>query len=268
MSMLHVPELSIIDAEDNCLYINTISFNNPRGSVVFKRKNAEEKYELIGLSTWFPDKSIKKVIISSSVFLYPISVLCGILQEGIRVGKKVFIQGNIPKHRLDWSGFPNLTSLQPQKRNEYRAYDLMEFNFENMDKYIHVTSDIIEMNAKTHIPQIISIDNIKKIQQERNLLKKYCVLDFTNNSGRRTILTELKKGLNIDFIGIYSVDFSMNEDYKITIPNYLFNLFSIKTPLVIIVEKIKDFDSYNKFWQNRVHYNDIIIDYEGNIVVT
>ena len=41
MSMLHVPELSIIDAEDNCLYINTISFNNHRGSVVFKRKNAE-----------------------------------------------------------------------------------------------------------------------------------------------------------------------------------------------------------------------------------
>ena len=93
-------------------------------------------------------------------------------------------------------------------------------------------------------------------------------MDFTNNSGRRTILTELKKGLNIDFIGIYSVDFSMNEDYKITIPNYLFNLISIKSPLVIIVEKIKDFDSYNKFWQNRVHYNDIIIDYEGNIVVT
>ena len=60
----------------------------------------------------------------------------------------------------------------------------------------------------------------------------------------------------------------MNENYKITVPNYLFNLFSIKTPLVIIVEKIKDFDLYNTLWQNRVHNNDIVIDYDGNIVVT
>ena len=265
MDMLHLSDVSK-EFDDNTVYINSISFKHPRGMLVYKNGEYEKTYELLGLSTWFKDKSISKVILSGNIFLYPITVICGILQESLRISSIVMVESSIPKSRLDWSGFPNITSLQPQKRNDYRAYDLMEFEFDEQGDYILVTSEIIEMNSNTYIPQMISLEKINKIGEQRNLSKYYCVVDFTNNGGNLTILNYMKMSLNIDYLGIYTANFS-NSKFGKTLPNHLYCLFSMKTPLIVIVEKLDDFDFENILWQNRIHNNDIIVDYDGNITV-
>lgn len=265
MEMLHLSDVSI-EFDENVIYINSISFKHPRGMLIYKNGEHEETYELLGLSTWFNDKSISKVILSGNVFLYPIAVICGILQESLRIGSTVMIESSIPKSRLDWSGFPNISSLQPQKRNDYRAYDLMEFEFNEQDNYIFVTSEIIEMNSHTYVPKMISADKINVIKNQYRLSKHYCVIDFTNNNGNLIVLNRLKELLNIDYLGIYTANFS-NCGFGEALPNHLYSLFSINTPLIVIVEKLADFDYENGLWQNRVHNKDMIIDSEGKIIV-
>lgn len=265
MSMLHLSDVSI-DFNENVVYINSISFDHPKGMLIYKNGDSEKTYELIGISTWFKNKSVSKVIISGNIFLYPITVICGILQESLRISSTVMIESSIPKNRLDWEGFPNITSLQPQKRNDYRAYDLMEFEFNQQGNYIFVTSEIIEMNSNTYIPKMIPLDKIYEIKKLNNLSKKYCVIDFTNNSGNQIVLNCLKKSLGIDYLGIYSANFFNGESYK-NLPNHLYCLFSMNTPIIVVVDKLAEFDYENSLWQNRIHNNDIIIDSEGEIIV-
>lgn len=263
--MFDLPLLCPENKKDT-IYINSVSTKAPYGKMIHFGKNGERKtYHLIGVGTFFEDKSINEVIVSGGIVLYPPSVICGILQESIRIGKKVILSGPLPACRLDWSGFPNLTLVQAQKRNEYRIHDIMEFQFEkvpNRDQYI-VTSDYLELEDLKNIPTKLSLDNLKTAHLPVNI---YCVINLTRGTGYRLLIKQIKNSLCLRYVGIYSTydDLSIAEP-RTKFPEHLYGLLELNTPILVVVESLQSFCFDFPRWQERDHANDIIVDLSGAI---
>ena len=224
-------------------------------------------YDLIGISTFFEDKSITTVIISANIVLYPLSIICGILQECLRIGKNVFIEGDMPNFRLDWRQFPNLINLQPQKRNEYRIHDIMEFQFKQLQEHnaIMVTSNYLDLESPKLSPVKLQL---KKVKNNNTISNSYCVINLTYGTGYKLLLNQMKEELGIDYVGIYSV-YSEKASYNSNnvFPLHLCPLLSLNTSILIIVENTDDFNFDFEGWNKRNHKNDILIDFNGNISI-
>lgn len=261
--------LSILKTKQkkDTLYINSVSSNTPNGKIThFDSKGNKRDYNLIGISTFFENKSISTVYVSSNILLYPISIICGIFQESIRIGKQVILDGILPNFRIDWNDFPNLANLQPQKRNEYRVYDLMEFSFEKVpDKFqFLVKSDYLALEESKNVPSKVIIDLKKKHQVFSNA---YCVINLTYGTGYKLLLNQLQKKYDLRYLGIYSVSNCLTCYTSIVeFPEHLYSLFSLNCPLMIIVEKIDNFSFNTRRWNERNHDKDIIIDCYGNYI--
>lgn len=252
------------------LYINCISIDSPYGELThFDQAGVERSYEMLGMATFFEDKSISTVIISSNIVLYPASIICGIFQEGLRVGKKVILKGALPTFRFDWNGFPDLTRLQPQKRNEYRIHDMMELKFEKIqgeDSYI-VKSDYLELEPAKRVPGKLPLDIVPKVECCNCT---YCVINLTSGTGYKLLLQQLQEVLHLKFIGIYTVEecSTSNESDNpcVKYPEHLCGLLSLRTPIVLIVESLEHFSLNFPMWEEREHPNDIVIDFESHLL--
>lgn len=264
--MLNLPLLCPDADAVNTLYINSVSINAPYGQMIYcGRDGNQETYHLIGIGTFFGDKSITEVIVSSAIVLYPASVICGILQECLRIGKTVVLDGTLPDFRLDWSDFPNLTLVQAQKRNEYRIHDLMEFQFKKIpgkDRYV-ITSDYLELENAKNIPAKLPLEELKAVNLP---LHVYCVINLTRGVGYRILIKQIKTVLHLRFVGIYSVSADSSSTESITrYPEHLYGLLSLNTPLLLIVEDLHSFRFDFVHWEEREHTNDIIVDLSGGI---
>lgn len=248
------------------LYVNCVSINAPYGEIIYFGKDGHrETYHLVGIGTFFEDKSIDKVIVSSSIVLYPVSVICGVLQECLRIGNSVILEGSLPNCRLDWNGFPNLTLVQAQKRNEYRIHDMMEFQFKKLpeeDRYA-ITSDYLELEDIKRIPSKLPLEKLETIISP---LHAYCVINLTRGTGYRMLINQIENVMNLRYVGIYSVsDNSSMAESRTTFPEHLYGLLSLKTPLLLIVDDLRSFRFDFSRWRERDHTNDIIVDYLGGI---
>ncbi len=257
------PDADAVDV----LYINSVSINAPYGQMIYHgRDGNRETYRLIGIGTFFGDKSIAEVVVSSAIVLYPASVICGILQECLRIGKTVVLDGSLPDFRLDWSGFPNLTLVQAQKRNEYRIHDLMEFQFKKLpgkDRYV-ITSDYLELENAKNIPAKLPLEKLEAVNPP---LHVYCVINLTRDVGYRIVIKQIKNALHLRFVGVYSVsDDSSPAEPHTKFPEHLYGLLSINTPLLLIVEDLRSFRFDFPRWEERDHVNDIIVDLSGGML--
>lgn len=262
MRMHELPVLKPIEKND-ILYVNTISINCPNGKLIHYDKNGIETiYELVGISTFFNNKSISTVIVSKDIILYPISIICGILQECMRIGINVYLEGGKVEHRLDWADFPNLTLFQPQKRNEYRIHDLMEISFtEDRDnnRYL-ITSDYLDLEVSKVVPLKLSYFN----EDFSNIISKtYCVINLSQGTGYKMLLNQLKNDLKLNYVSVYDI-FDHNETIcSNCFPEYLCQLLLLKTNILFIVEDIDSFDF--KSISIRQNYGDIFVDCKGQI---
>ena len=256
------------DERKNIIYLDCVSFNFPNGQLKYVDKNGNHKvYNLIGISTFFEDKSITTVIVSANIVLYPLSIICGILQECLRIGKNVFIEGNMPNFRLDWRQFPNLINLQPQKRNEYRAHDIMEFQFKQYQEQnkIEVTSNYLDLE----LPKLSPIKlQLKKIKRNNTISNSYCAINLTYGTGYRILLNQMKEEFGINYVGIYCV-YDDNELFysNNTFPLHLYPILSLNTSILIIVENLDNFNFDFEVWNKRNHKNDILVDFNGKILI-
>lgn len=262
MRMINIPVLQPVH-RINTLYINCVSTTTPNGCMrYFDEKGNDKEYSIIGISTFFDNKSIENVFVSINIFLYPISLICAILQECIRIGKTVIIDGILPNYRIDWDGFFNLSLLQPQRRNEYIIHDLMEIKFEKINdknQYV-VTSDYLDLETPRNIPAKIQL-NLNHISST------YCVINLTRGTGYRLLLKQIKDEIKVDFVGIYSASSDLDLFNAITtFPLHLYGLLLLDTPILLIVENIDNFNWDFSNWNDRNRANDIIIDLLGNIM--
>lgn len=267
MQMLNLPTLYLKEKSD-ILYVNTPSLYAPYGEVVhFDSTGKKETYNLLGISTFFDDKTISKIIVSSNVVLYPISILCGILQECLRIGKSVFIDGKRPNYRLDWSDFPNLTLIQPQKRNEYRIHDLMELQFKqtSCENRIEVTSNYLTLELPKRIPAKILYS---QIGSKAIFNRLFCVINLTRGLGYRILLEELENRFRVRYTGIYSVSENLSSFEPITrFPEHLYSLLSLHISVLLIIEDINHFCFDFSKWMERSNTYDMVIDCNGKVKV-
>lgn len=264
MRMMNLTNIPTID-EMNVLYVNPISLKNPYGNLLYVDcHGVETKYNLLGISTFFDDNSISKVYISGNIVLYPLSVICGILQECLRIGNNVYLETKFPDFRIDWSDFTNLTLLQPQKRNEYRIHDLVEFNFDKttQQKYYRVTSDYLTLEDKKIIYPKIEFDT----KTTRTIFKKsYCTINLTRGTGYKLLTCQLRNDYKLQFVGIYSQSFSTNTFFNYDqFPKQLYPLLSLHTSILLIVENINQFDFNFSEWEERKGALDLVVDSKGN----
>lgn len=261
MRMLNLPKL-IPDKNKNILYVNAVSLNCPNGQLVYYDENGVERtYEMIGISTFFENKSISTIIISNDIVLYPISIICGVLQECIRIGQEVYLDWDETKYRLDWNDFPNLSLLQPQKRNEYRIHDLMEIDFvkdKNSNRYL-ITSNYLDLEIPKNVYKPISYDNKN---YSSIFAKTYCVINLTSGTGYKILLNQLKEDFQLNYVGTYSTDY-VEKNYNADFPEHLRSLLSLTTNILFIVNDIKLFDFTSI--SERKNKDDILVDCKGKI---
>ena len=266
MQMLRLPVFRP-EKEVNVLYINSVSLNAPYGQMIYcDSTGSQEVFELLGMATFFESKSISKVIVSSGILLYPASIICGILQEALRIGERVFLEGPLPSFRLDWSGFPNIALLQPQKRNEYRIHDMMELQFEKVlgkDSYL-VTSDYLELETTKDVPLKLPIDQNNITAPSAHT---YCVINLTRGTGYKLLIKQLAEAYCLRYAGVYSLSNVTGADKPCTkFPEHLCGLLTLCTPILLIVESLEHFCFSFSMWEERNHPDDIIVDFEGRIL--
>lgn len=264
MRLISLPQLSEKETKD-ILYVNSVSLKCPNGKLVYYDKDGNKKvYEMIGISTFFESKSISTIIISKDIVLYPISMICSVLQECMRVGCCVYLEGDEVNHRLDWSDFPNLTLLQPQKRNEYRIHDFMEINFtedENQKRYL-VTSDYLDLEVPKTVPSKLSY----KSEDYPNIISKtYCVINLSFGTGYRMLLKQLTEIFQLNYVGTYSIDNGFGEANPNEIPQALSPLLCLKTSILFVVNNVEAFNY--KSVELRKGKNDLFIDCKGKIMM-
>lgn len=253
------------ESETNILYVNPISSENPYGNLLLIDHNGEKhSFNLIGISTFFEDKSISKVYISGNIVLYPLSVICGILQECLRISNTVLMQSKLPDYRIDWGGFMNLSLLQPQKRNEYRIHDLVEFSFNMVSdhKYYRVTSDYLAMEERKTVYPRIKLDICAK---GLIINKAYCAINLTRGAGYRLLISQLSNDYGLNIAGTYNPSFSTQTFFDPNhFPKQLYPLLNLNTPILLMVEDVERFDFEFSDWIARKGGFDLIVDTNGN----
>ena len=264
MRMIELTNIPV-ESETNILYVNPISLKNPYGNLLLIDQNGEKQsFNLMGISTFFEDKSISKVYISGNIVLYPLSVICGILQESLRISNTVLMQSKLPNYRIDWSGFMNLTLLQPQKRNEYRIHDLVEFCFNKTSdhKYYRVTSDYLAMEDRKTVYPRIKLDACAK---ELIINKTFCAINLTRGAGYRLLISQLSNDYGLNIAGTYNPSFSNQTFFDPDhFPKQLYPLLNLNTPILLIVEDVERFDFEFSDWIERKRGFNLIVDTKGN----
>lgn len=264
MRMIELTNIPV-ESETNILYVNPISLKNPYGNLLLIDQNGEKQsFNLMGISTFFEDKSISKVYISGNIVLYPLSVVCGILQESLRISNTVLMQSKLPNYRIDWGGFMNLTLLQPQKRNEYRIHDLVEFCFNKTSdhKYYRVTSDYLAMEDRKTVYPRIKLDACVK---ESIINKTFCAINLTKGAGYRLLISQLSNDYGLNITGTYNPSFSNQTFFDPDhFPKQLYPLLNLNTPILLIVEDVERFDFEFSDWIERKRGFNLIVDTKGN----
>ena len=251
----------------NTLLIECVSAECPFGKISYIDNNKKEQhYSLIGLSTFFDDKAFEKVIIHSGILLYPLSLICGILQESIRIGKKVFLEGQLPDFRYNWVDFPKLVNCQPQMRNQYRAYDLMEFDFQCLDNQVYqVSSDYQLIETKKYFPKKPVLTSFTKNHFSS---APYVIINLTPGNGYKVLIKQLQKNFNINCLSVYSLynEFDFLK-YRFLFPEHMYPLLQLKNPIILIIDDISIFNLNFREWNDRHNKKNVIIDFKGSLII-
>lgn len=122
------------------MIINTISRKHPNGCILLGNAAKTDTIQQIGIALPYRTQSYDVVCISEHIFTYPPIITSRILQEAVRVGKKVYIQKMPDCIRINW----NTNALIPTPLSNYRvAYhsdDIMDFDFNEDHDVINVVA--------------------------------------------------------------------------------------------------------------------------------
>lgn len=131
---------SKISLNNGEIFVDIISQNHPYGYIFYK-ENDETQFEksMLGLSILRDDKSFTVAFVSEHIFIYPILLACRILQEALRVAKKVYIYPTNDAIRLPWRKENVLEPRVQRQHYRHEVNDIFAFNFEKQGAYIEVT---------------------------------------------------------------------------------------------------------------------------------
>lgn len=126
--------------EENELITDVISQRNYNGNIFYKSANGVCKVNsFFGTAIPFQNKKFLTAYISDHIFIYPIIITCRILQEALRVAKKVLIYPTTDSIRIDWEQLYPITPKPPKQHFRYEANDLLCFSFSQaFNDYIEV----------------------------------------------------------------------------------------------------------------------------------
>lgn len=89
---------------ENELIFNVASREYPNGNIAYlDEKNQRKSESFLGLALPFPDLSFEVAVTTTALLDYPEPLACRILQELLRVCKKVKVK-KVLSHNIDWNG--------------------------------------------------------------------------------------------------------------------------------------------------------------------
>ena len=139
MRTLSLSNISEKNCDSNsCMIINTISKENPNGSILVKTEKSWKRLTQLGLALAYPSKAFDEVCISEHVFTYPPIIVSRILQEAVRVGKNVYIRKMPDCIRINWSANAFIPLPLSNYRVAYHSDDTMDFCFHEENSVIKV----------------------------------------------------------------------------------------------------------------------------------
>lgn len=126
--------------EENELIIDIISQENYNGKIFYKSANGVCKVNsFFGTAIPFCNRKFITAYISDHIFIYPTIITSRILQEALRVAKRVLIYPTTDSIRIAWNQLYPLTPNPPKQHFKYEVNDLLCFSFfPTFNEYIEV----------------------------------------------------------------------------------------------------------------------------------
>ena len=138
MRLINVEEPQIT-LNKNELLIDIVSQRHPYGNIYyFLDKKIIVDDSTFGTSILQPNKSFHTAFISDHIFIYPNLLACRIIQETLRLAKKVFIYPTNDNIRIPWEKENILLPKVQRQHYQYEVNDIFAYSFEVIDKYIQV----------------------------------------------------------------------------------------------------------------------------------
>lgn len=148
-------QLSMIEIETipntrelNCVYINTLSKENPNGHIEWNSEEKTELYNCIGISLAMLPKSVERVYINDNIFIYPSFLFCKILQQALSIANEVFIVHTKKTSRIIPLSRLKHFQTQSQLRTLYHSTDIMEYHFESINEGITKVSTKLNLQRQ------------------------------------------------------------------------------------------------------------------------
>lgn len=129
------PEIS-----ENELLVDIISQKNYDGKILYKKEHKINKVNsFFGTAIPFPNNFFSIVYISDHIFIYPPVLTSRILQECLRVAKKVLIYSTADSIRMAWDDLCPLNVKPAKQHFKFEANDILCFSFsQTSENYIEV----------------------------------------------------------------------------------------------------------------------------------
>lgn len=131
--------------EINCVYINTISKENPNGCIEWNSEENTERYNCIGISLAMLPRIVEKVYINDNIFAYPNFLFCKILQQALSISAEVFIIHTKQTSRIMPLSKYTRIHTQSQLRTLYHSTDIMEYQFESINEKMTKVSTKLDL---------------------------------------------------------------------------------------------------------------------------
>lgn len=137
------PDIKISDRE---IIIDIISQQHPQGNI-FYCENSEylSSESMLGVTILKSDRYFQTAYVSDHIFIYPVLLTCRILQESLRIAKKVYIFPTSDAVRFPWEEEKLLLPKVQKQHYRYEINDLFAYSFKAAGKNVEVT----------YIPQLI-----------------------------------------------------------------------------------------------------------------
>ena len=131
-----------IELENDCIYINALSAEFPKGNVIVCKNGQKYILNYIGLGIPVRNKQFKKCYLSIFLFNYPAPILSILLQESCRIAEEVLIYKKKLVPSVNWGNDIEKKCAAHSQRFEIYPVKLSDFIFEDLGDFYKISTGL------------------------------------------------------------------------------------------------------------------------------
>ena len=245
-------------SEKGQIYINELTKEYPNGYVKVVGDNGDVQIlHLLGLALPYKNKQFECAVLTENIFIYPEFFVALIIQEVLRIAKKVHILKVKDSKRIKWRSehVKGLSRISTSGRIVYSASGLCDFNITERENYYEVDSGLAQnMNDNFEVPENFYMPRIFDQQP-----KRYLLLNLTNKQIAPRVIKRIEADNAIKIHDVYNIFVSFGRK-KVKLSDIIAgDLYRLHTPIVYLIPQECEIDRDDIWWKFSFRADDIVL---------